>query len=659
MFHAPQKRLGDFAAEHRLAALVVRRLRPRVVAPVPAAPTRRLFFVVRGVRGVLGGVRGGRARRVRKRRRKTPLVFLFAPVETPQTSGAVDAHVFRGPHRLARLVHARQAPLRLLQRGALAVRQDERRVTGAVRRRVERVVVRVQTGRAAAAEGVRAAAGHRAAPARAHPAPVAGQASHLQPVLVRVVLVDVVRGLRRQRQTRVVRHDVPRAHHHAVRQHGAFPDDGARVHDDVLAEKCGVHDGAFVNHDVFLHVGPVHDAVLFDHHAAPERGRANHGVGADDAPLADHGARPNRRRRVDVDVFLAVRVPESVRVRASLAAGQRVRVGGHRERPPPHDVSRHGVVRPQRIHADGVFARFQKVRVDVVSELAFVERADDEIAPDVLVVKVVREQVQHLGRADVHVAVEHVRAHAHVGVVGKQRGVQGDGRELWFFRGGICQAEIARRGVRLVMKHAVNLRVRDHHQVGIPDSVLAELSRYRFEAHGHDGELLFFTAVDVRLERSPQIHVGHHVAVHEHEIGAHDVAVVDQTQRLTRADAVGGDDRVHDESIRAAPGALFQVRGDLLGVRAAEHEHLLDAVGREELQHVLDHRHVRQREQSLGALQGDRAEPLRRTWTERGNTRIRGKSAVSPDVVDARRRGGGTRANRDRASIERWARARR
>mmetsp|Transcript_5430 Transcript_5430/g.21967 ORF Transcript_5430/g.21967 Transcript_5430/m.21967 type:complete len:229 (-) Transcript_5430:42-728(-) len=215
------------------------------------------------------------------------------------------------------------------------------------------------------------------------------------------------------------------------------------------------------------------------------------------------------------------------------------------------------------------------------------------------------------------------------------------------------------------MQHAVNLRVRDHHQVGIPDSVLAELSRHRFETHGHDGELLFFPAVDVRLERSSQIHVGHHVAVHEHEIGAHDVAVVDQTQRLTRADAVGGDDRVHDESVRAAPGALFQVRGDLLGVRAAEHEHLLDAVGREELQHVLDHRHVRQREQSLGALQGDRAEPLREAvrqddrlerhlgllaalWLRHGvgrapragQGRSGARSAICPPTADRRRKVG-------------------
>mmetsp|Transcript_1779 Transcript_1779/g.7345 ORF Transcript_1779/g.7345 Transcript_1779/m.7345 type:complete len:299 (-) Transcript_1779:931-1827(-) len=296
---------------------------------------RRL--VVR-VRGVLGGVRGSRARNVRGRHRKTPLVFLFAPVEVPQTSGAGFAHVLRGPHRVARLVHARRAPLRLLQRGALAVRQDERRAPNGVRRRVGRVVVRVQTGRAAAAEGVRAAACDRAAPAQAHPAPVAGQAAHLQPVLVRVVLVDVVRGLRRQRQTRVVRHDVPRAHHHAVRQHGAFPDDGARVHDDVLAQKRGVHGCAFVNHDVLLHVGPVHDAVFPDHHASAERGRVHDGPGADHAPLADHGPEPNRRRRVDVDVLLAVRVPETVRVRAPLAAGQRVLVGGHRERPPPHDV---------------------------------------------------------------------------------------------------------------------------------------------------------------------------------------------------------------------------------------------------------------------------------------------------------------------------------
>ena len=473
------------------------------------------------------------------------------------------------------------------------------------------------------------------APAQAHAPPVAGQATHLQPVLVRVVLVLVARGLRRQRQPRVVRDDVPRAHHDAVREHGALPDDGAGVHDDVLAQKRGGHARAVVDRHVALHVRAPHVAVRAHYRAPSERGRLYRRTFPDRAPLAEHGARTDSRARRDARVLLAVRVREGVRVRAALAAGQRVRVGGHRVRPAPDDISRNSVVRAQRVHADGVLALLQEVRVDVVPELALVERPDHKIAPDVLVVEVVREQVQHLGRADVHVAVEHVRAHAHVGVVGKQRGVERDGRELR-----LCgclrrrrKREIARRGVRLVMQHAVNRRVRDHHQVGLAEPVLAELPRDGLEAHGHDGELFFFPAVAVRLERSPQIHVGHDVAVHEHEIRAHDVPVVDQTQRLTRADAVGGDDGVHHESARAAPGALFQVRRDLLGVRAAEHEHLLHAVGREELQHVLDHRHVRQGEQSLGPLQGDRAEPL--VGVQQTHERAREGNAVSPGVVEA------------------------
>jgi hypothetical protein len=46
-------------------------------------------------------------------------------------------------------------------------------------------------------------------------------------------------------------------------------------------------------------------------------------------------------------------------------------------------------------------------------------------------------------------------------------------------------------------------------------------------------------------------------------------------------------------------------------VRAAEDEHLLHAVAREELQGVLDHRDVHERQEDLRALERDGAEPLR------------------------------------------------
>ena len=45
------------------------------------------------------------------------------------------------------------------------------------------------------------------------------------------------------------------------------------------------------------------------------------------------------------------------------------------------------------------------MRVDVVAELAFVQGAAHEVTAQVLVVEVVGEEHEHLGRADVDVAV--------------------------------------------------------------------------------------------------------------------------------------------------------------------------------------------------------------------------------------------------------------
>ena len=99
----------------------------------------------------------------------------------------------------------------------------------------------------------------------------------------------------------------------------------------------------------------------------------------------------------------------------------------------------------------------------------------------------------------------------------------------------------------------------------------------------------------MHLERASEVHVRHGVSADEDEVGADDVFVVDQPERLAGADAVGAHDGVDDEAGGVAPRAVLDVLRELIGVRAAEDEYLLDAVAGEKLEGVLDHRHVRER----------------------------------------------------------------
>ena len=200
----------------------------------------------------------------------------------------------------------------------------------------------------------------------------------------------------------------------------------------------------------------------------------------------------------------------------------------------------------------------------------------------------------------------------------------------------------ARAGVLVVVQHAIVLGVGDDHEVRLAETLLAKALAELLEAHGHDGELLRLASLEVRLERALEVHVGDDVAAHEDEIRADDVAVVDQAHRLAGADAVCGDDGVHDEAGHGAPRALLDVLDDLLRVRAAEDEHLLDAVGGEELERVLDHRDVYEGKKRLGTLQGDGAESLREIEAGAGE----GTSAI------AQERDGGVGLNQSPRAVE-------
>ena len=190
----------------------------------------------------------------------------------------------------------------------------------------------------------------------------------------------------------------------------------------------------------------------------------------------------------------------------------------------------------------------------------------------------------------------------------------------------------------LVVQHAIGVRVGHEHEVLPAEAFLAEPLGERFDAHRDHGELVLRPPPLVRVDGAPEVGVGDDVAVDEDEVRADDVPVVDQAHGLARADAVRGDDRVHDEPGGLRPRAGLEVRDDLLGVRAAKHKHLLDAVRGEELERVLDHRDVHEGEQDLRALERDRAEALRGGGG-------RGARACGGRGGDARRsEGGGRRA---------------
>eukprot|EP00982_Pelagococcus_subviridis_P002420 18543-Pelagococcus_subviridis.AAC.2 len=259
--------------------------------------------------------------------------------------------------------------------------------------------------------------------------------------------------------------------------------------------------------------------------------------------------------------------------------------------------------------ASGVLPRAELVRVDVVSELALVERPAHKVAAYLLVIEVVREEIEHLRRAHIDVTVAKIRSHLDVGMLAEQAGVQRHRRQLpsaVSFPG-----VLPRRRIIVVVQDAPHGRVQRDDEVALARALFALPPVGCLDAHRHDRELLRLPSLSVRLDRASQVHVRDRVPGHEHEVPADDVPVVDQPHRFARADAVGGHDRVHDEPGDRAPRALLQVRGDLRRVRAAEDEHLLHAVAREELQGVLDHRDVHERQEDLRALERDGAEPLR------------------------------------------------
>ena len=162
--------------------------------------------------------------------------------------------------------------------------------------------------------------------------------------------------------------------------------------------------------------------------------------------------------------------------------------------------------------------------------------------------------------------------------------------------------------------------------------VLVQQQPARFPRHGHHHVLARAPAVvrerhalhqrgehGVRVDLPPslvlgdqrcQLHVGHHVARHEHEVGCDHVHRLDLAEGIARREARPVCDQ-HLEPHGAEPtleAALVDVPLDLLLVRAAEDEDLVHAAGRQELACVLEHGHVHQRHEHLGLLEGNRTE---------------------------------------------------
>ena len=297
--------------------------------------------------------------------------------------------------------------------------------------------------------------------------------------------------------------------------------------------------------------------------------------------------------------------------RGGIAARQAVDVGAHGVDPSSNHVAAHGVVGSKVGDSRGVLARAELVGVDVVSELALVQGAAHEVPAEVLVVEVVGEEHEHLGRADVDVAILQVGSQPDGGVLAEEARVQGQRAQLRIgpLRRGVGVGE-GGRGLLVVVQDATGGRVHRHHEVGFTEVLLPLAPRDGLEAAGHDRQPLRLASLPVRLEGPAEVHVRHGVAADEDEVGPDDVLVVDQSERLAGADAVGAYDGVDDEAGGAAPRAVLDVLRELIRVRAAEDEHLLHAVAGEELEGVLDHRHVRERKQGLGPLQRDRAEAM-------------------------------------------------
>ena len=123
----------------------------------------------------------------------------------------------------------------------------------------------------------------------------------------------------------------------------------------------------------------------------------------------------------------------------------------------------------------------------------------------------------------------------------------------------------------------------------------------------------------MRLDDLLQSDVGYDVARHEHKVRVEDISIIHEPQGLacrttrTRAEALDAQSRQMCERLsashieirstckseRASQASILDVLDDGLGVRVAEDEDVRDARGSEELDRVVDDRHVDERKHRL------------------------------------------------------------
>ena len=396
MLDASEESLGDFFPEVSLerAVLGVRaRLGIRTVTTTHRRLRARTHVrgVVVGIQSVVPGVRG--VRRPGRSGRDAEPPLLLAPPRRPRVTRAAHADTLGRPQ--LRRAAPRGPVLRALQQNAFVVREED-----AANARV-RFIVRPEP---AADAPLTFRSRHEITPGRiAVASHGAAEGTNLE-LVVRVRLV-VVRRLGREGYAGVIRHRVTGSDHNVVRNNRALAHASGLVDHRTLTDQRARHHRVRCDPCVGHDVRPGEPRVRADDGAAAERApldhraRPDHAPVADDAPAADHRARVHRTSLLQVDLR------PRVFIRRGVAPWKAVDVGAHGVDPPVNHVATHCVVGAEVSHAGGVLARAELVRVDVVAELAFVQGAAHEVTAQVLVVEVVGEEHEHLGRADVDVAV--------------------------------------------------------------------------------------------------------------------------------------------------------------------------------------------------------------------------------------------------------------
>mmetsp|Transcript_37657 Transcript_37657/g.65355 ORF Transcript_37657/g.65355 Transcript_37657/m.65355 type:complete len:450 (-) Transcript_37657:177-1526(-) len=390
----------------------------------------------------------------------------------------------------------------------------------------------------------------------------------------------------------------PLPHGHAEGDQAAARDGGPRF-DHRAAADDGVLDARALPHSDVL----------------PDVGSLDGGVGPDGAPAPD-GARLQRHifsncySTAERNPFSKVSGPghEGAVLAVDVAAGAgvarhrapEVRVRHQRVGPPVQDVLGDGRVGARVVHARRVAAPPDHVGEQPVAQLEVGRLQPHIVPPQLLVVEVVGEGHEHLRGAHIHVAVHQVPPQLQLRMLdedAKRHAGAGLGR------------------VVLEMHHLAGAGVEADHEV-VRHGPHRCRRAHLLQHHGHHGSRVCLLAPPVLLDDWLQVDVRDDVPAHQHEgVGAHDPPLVDLPQGLAHRAAVRGLDAVHLHRLGpAAAQAGGHVGGDRVPVRDAEDEDLLHARGDQELEGVVQHWDVHQRQEDLGGRVSD--------WTEGFEERI-------------------------------------